>query len=194
MELALIRMSELFVVDPSVVHRQQSLTRSFLFDRARRGSEWTACQQDEESSTQSGWIEESYPRWIFLVGSFLFETSSSEPLLEHKTLDEEESSFFERKRLQMMQNIEMIIENLHISYETQSTAKLGHPFSFGLTLHYLRWIVRSSWSKLPMNVFFSREHVVWKYPKGKNGKPPSSTQLVSSEISFTECSLVLFVQ
>ena len=33
-ELALIRMSEFFVADPSVIHTQQSLTRSFLFDRA----------------------------------------------------------------------------------------------------------------------------------------------------------------
>ena len=36
-----------------------------------------------------------------------------------------------------MQHIELIIDNLHISYETKSTTKLGHPFSFGITLHHL---------------------------------------------------------
>ena len=40
-------------------------------------------------------------------------------------------------RLQIMQNLEITVENLHISYETISTTKLGHPFSFGITLHHL---------------------------------------------------------
>ncbi|CAM2722681.1 unnamed protein product [Rotaria socialis] len=37
-----------------------------------------------------------------------------------------------------MQNIELIVENLHISYETNSTTKLGHPFSFGITIHSIK--------------------------------------------------------
>jgi hypothetical protein len=49
-----------------------------------------------------------------------------------------------------MQNLEITIENLHISYETISTTKLGHPFSFGLTIHHLAMTVRS----LKKKIFF----------------------------------------
>ncbi len=63
-------------------------------------------------------------------------------IVENKKLDEKETTFFERMRLQMMQNIELILENLHISYETKSTTKLGHPFSFGVTFSYLKLTVR----------------------------------------------------
>jgi hypothetical protein len=41
-----------------------------------------------------------------------------------------------------MQNLQITIKNLHLSYETISTTKLGHPFSFGLTIHYLTMTVR----------------------------------------------------
>lgn len=57
-------------------------------------------------------------------------------------MDEKEATFFERMRLQVMQNIELTLENFHISYETKSTTKLGHPFSFGFTLQYLKLTVR----------------------------------------------------
>ncbi|CAF0860696.1 unnamed protein product [Rotaria sordida] len=57
--------------------------------------------------------------------------------LNNKKVDEKETTFMERMRLQIMQNLEITIRNLHISYETISTTKLGHPFSFGLTIHYL---------------------------------------------------------
>ena len=56
-------------------------------------------------------------------------------------MEEKEGSLFERMRMQMMRNIEISIENIHISYETQSTTKLGHPFSFGVTLHRLKLMV-----------------------------------------------------
>jgi len=46
-----------------------------------------------------------------------------------------------KKKIQMMQNLEFTLENFHISYETKSTTKLGHPFSFGITIHYLELIV-----------------------------------------------------
>ena len=36
-----------------------------------------------------------------------------------------------------MQNLTITVENVHISYEMKSSTKLGHPFSFGITLHYL---------------------------------------------------------
>ncbi|CAF4789073.1 unnamed protein product, partial [Rotaria sp. Silwood1] len=61
-------------------------------------------------------------------------------MLENKKLDEKDMTFFERMRLQIMKNIELVVENLHISYESKSTTKLGHPFSFGLTFRYLKLI------------------------------------------------------
>lgn len=45
-------------------------------------------------------------------------------------------------RLQIMQNLEITIDKLHMSYETYSTTKLGHPFSFGLTIYHLEMMVR----------------------------------------------------
>ncbi|UJR12321.1 hypothetical protein I4U23_016498 [Adineta vaga] len=62
---------------------------------------------------------------------------------EKKTLEEKDLTFFERMILQIMQNIEIIVENFHLSYETQSTSKLGHPFSFGFTFHRLVLIGQS---------------------------------------------------
>ncbi|CAF1448566.1 unnamed protein product [Adineta ricciae] len=60
--------------------------------------------------------------------------------LNNKKLDEKETTFLERMRLQIMQNLHISIDNLHISYETISTTKLGHPFCFGLTIDYLEMI------------------------------------------------------
>lgn len=61
--------------------------------------------------------------------------------LAKKTFDEKETTLFERMKLQIMQNLHITIHNVHISYETMSTTKLGHPFSFGLTIHYLELMV-----------------------------------------------------
>jgi hypothetical protein len=41
-----------------------------------------------------------------------------------------------------MKNLVLKIRNLHISYEMKSPTKLGHPFSFGITLHYVEVTVR----------------------------------------------------
>ncbi|CAF3112482.1 unnamed protein product [Rotaria socialis] len=51
--------------------------------------------------------------------------------------DNKETAFVERMRFQVMANLVLTIRNLHISYEMKSPTKLGHPFSFGVTLHYL---------------------------------------------------------
>jgi hypothetical protein len=53
-------------------------------------------------------------------------------------------AFVERMRLQVMRNLVLTIRNLHISYEMKSPTKLGHPFSFGITIHYLEITVRPS--------------------------------------------------
>ncbi|CAF4025351.1 unnamed protein product [Rotaria magnacalcarata] len=51
--------------------------------------------------------------------------------------DNKETAFVERMKFQVMANLVLTIRNLHISYEMKSPIKLGHPFSFGFTLHYL---------------------------------------------------------
>ncbi|CAF2148160.1 unnamed protein product [Rotaria magnacalcarata] len=58
--------------------------------------------------------------------------------LDEKKSNEKDKSFFEKVKLQMLQNLEINLRNFHVSYETKSTTKLGHPFSFGVTIHYLQ--------------------------------------------------------
>lgn len=65
-------------------------------------------------------------------------------LAGENSTEEKDKGFFEKMKFQMMQNLQITLENLHICYETNSTAKLGHPFSFGLTIHSLQLFVRTS--------------------------------------------------
>ncbi|CAF0868513.1 unnamed protein product [Adineta ricciae] len=58
---------------------------------------------------------------------------------DENKFEEKEKSFFERMKIQMMQNLQLNLKNLHISYETMSTTKLGHPFSFGFTISSLQF-------------------------------------------------------
>ena len=58
-------------------------------------------------------------------------------IVEQGKLDHKELDFVEKMRIQVMRNLVLTIHNLHIRYEMNSSAKLGHPFSFGLTFHYL---------------------------------------------------------
>lgn len=58
-------------------------------------------------------------------------------ITENGKFQSKETPFVEKMRLQIMQNLVVTIQNVHISYEMKSPAKLGHPFSFGVTLHYL---------------------------------------------------------
>jgi len=62
--------------------------------------------------------------------------------IDEQKFDEKEKGFFERMKLQIMQNLELTLQNFHICYETKSTTKLGHPFSFGITIHHLQLTVR----------------------------------------------------
>ncbi|UJR32361.1 hypothetical protein I4U23_019824 [Adineta vaga] len=72
-------------------------------------------------------------------------------VLNNKNLDEKETTFLERMRLQIMQNLQITIDNLHISYETISTTKLGHPFSFGLTIYHLEMITTTNQKSIGRN-------------------------------------------
>lgn len=44
-------------------------------------------------------------------------------------------------QLQVIRNLELSIENIHIVYEDKST-KPDHPFAFGITLNYIKLCVR----------------------------------------------------
>ena len=70
-------------------------------------------------------------------------------IVDENKFEEKEKSFFERMKIQMMQNLQLNLKNLHISYETMSTTKLGHPFSFGFTISSLQLQVNS----LPVHFF-----------------------------------------
>ncbi|CAF0799712.1 unnamed protein product [Adineta steineri] len=68
--------------------------------------------------------------------------------LDENKVEEKEKGFFERTKLQMMQNLHLTLKNFHISYETQSTTKLGHPFSFGITIHSLQLITTTNTQRI----------------------------------------------
>jgi hypothetical protein len=65
-------------------------------------------------------------------------------VVENKKFEKKDSAFVERMRFQIKQNLVLTVRNLHICYERKSPMKLGHPFSFGITLHYLEVTVRYS--------------------------------------------------
>ena len=54
-----------------------------------------------------------------------------------------DSAFVDRMRLQIKQNLIFKIRNLHVSYERKSSDKIGHPFSFGMTIRYLELTVQT---------------------------------------------------
>lgn len=56
-------------------------------------------------------------------------------------MDEKDQSLFEKISEQILQNIRITVENFHFSYQTESTSKLGHRFSFGLTFQLIQIIV-----------------------------------------------------
>ena len=48
----------------------------------------------------------------------------------------------ERIQLQIIRNLELSIQNIHIVYEDRST-KPSHPFAVGITLDYIKLHVRT---------------------------------------------------
>ena len=76
----------------------------------------------------------------------MFFTKEGFILVDECQIEEKEKGFFEKKKFQMMQNVHITLKNVHICYETNSTTKLGHPFSFGLTIHSLQLTVRRLFS------------------------------------------------
>jgi vacuolar protein sorting-associated protein 13A/C len=50
-------------------------------------------------------------------------------------------TFSARMQLQIIQNLELSIRDIHIVYEDKTT-KPNHPFAFGITLNYISFQVR----------------------------------------------------
>ncbi|CAF3409776.1 unnamed protein product [Rotaria sp. Silwood1] len=53
-----------------------------------------------------------------------------------KKIEKDNDTFSARVKLQIIQNLELLIRNIHIVYEDKTT-KPNHPFAFGITLNYI---------------------------------------------------------
>ncbi|CAF5186682.1 unnamed protein product [Rotaria magnacalcarata] len=53
-----------------------------------------------------------------------------------KKVEKDNDTFGARLKLQIIQNLELSIHNIHIVYEDRTT-KPSHPFAFGITLNYI---------------------------------------------------------
>ena len=113
--------------------RCSMIVHSFVAFREESRSQRTLCGEDETSGIESGTFTKSLFRLIDADQSNRFECSS----LGDGSYDNKELAFLERMRIQMMQNLVIKIRNFHVSYEMKSPLKLGHPFSFGMTLAYV---------------------------------------------------------
>ncbi|CAF1109897.1 unnamed protein product [Adineta ricciae] len=80
-------------------------------------------------------LNEHYSEKMARVQQKLENLRKSDP--DNGKIYNREVPFVEKMRLQIMQNLVITVENVHISYEMKSSTKLGHPFSFGITMHYL---------------------------------------------------------
>ncbi|CAF2841774.1 unnamed protein product [Rotaria sp. Silwood2] len=54
-----------------------------------------------------------------------------------KTVSKHKDTFLERLQLHILRNLTLSISNIHIAYEDKTT-KPDHPFSFGITLNYIK--------------------------------------------------------
>lgn len=65
-------------------------------------------------------------------------------------------------QLQVIRNLELTIENIHIVYEDRST-KPNHPFALGITLNYIKLHVRNLFDSTEnfryCFMFFSRQQI-----------------------------------
>ncbi|UJR10669.1 hypothetical protein I4U23_014864 [Adineta vaga] len=55
----------------------------------------------------------------------------------NKTQEKNNDTYMERIQLQILRNLELSIQNIHIVYEDRST-KPNHPFALGITLNYIK--------------------------------------------------------
>jgi len=56
-------------------------------------------------------------------------------------------------KLQIIQNLELSIHNIHIVYEDKTT-KPNHPFAFGITLNSMTFQVKTRFPEKTLKVFF----------------------------------------
>ena len=65
-------------------------------------------------------------------------------LVENSDASEKNNdTYMERIQLQILRNLELSIQNIHIVYEDRST-KPEHPFAVGITLDYIKLHVQNS--------------------------------------------------
>jgi len=62
-------------------------------------------------------------------------------------MKETSDTFSARMQLQIIQNLELSIHNIHIVYEDKTT-KPNHPFAFGITLNSISFQVEIKFQKL----------------------------------------------
>jgi vacuolar protein sorting-associated protein 13A/C len=62
-------------------------------------------------------------------------------------MKETSDTFSARMQLQIIQNLELSIHNIHIVYEDKTT-KPNHPFAFGITLNSITFQVEINFQKL----------------------------------------------
>ncbi len=65
---------------------------------------------------------------LIAISSFLFFQENK------KQIEQTNDTFSARMKLQILQNLELSIHNIHIVYEDKTT-KPDHPFAFGITLN-----------------------------------------------------------
>ncbi len=61
-------------------------------------------------------------------------------------MKETSDTFSARMQLQIIQNLELSIHNIHIVYEDKTT-KPNHPFAFGITLNSITFQVEINFQK-----------------------------------------------
>ena len=60
-----------------------------------------------------------------------------------KRSPKDQNTYLERLRLHLMRHLEISISNIHLAFEDAKT-KVEHPFTFGITLNYIKFHVNIS--------------------------------------------------
>ena len=77
---------------------------------------------------------------------------------EQDQTENNNDTFGARMKLQIIQNLQLSIHNIHIVYEDRTT-KLDHPFSFGITLNSMTFQVNRQSSSREDNHIISRPQI-----------------------------------
>ncbi|CAF3740023.1 unnamed protein product, partial [Rotaria sordida] len=92
----------------------------------------TDVQYDPERDEQSQY--ESKMKEVHKIEQFRKEKEEYE---NSKTISKHKDTFLERLQMHILRNLEFSISNIHIAFEDKTT-KPEHPYSFGITLNYIK--------------------------------------------------------